>query len=431
MMKKITYILCALTLALASCSDDSNTNRPEPGPYASGIIYYGTSAEDLAFYDPATRQYSAGNIFSKVNRQTVGADGWTGGINDVCIYKGKAYFLTPNTSETGENAGKARIAVADAETFKLQKAVYADGFDMATLGNIYNMAVVNENKFYVTYNSASNISGIRVLKVNPISGDATLSGDIEGAAGAIGVDGPVTFQRMLRHANWVVAPCGSKIQFINTGTDRVDAAKTIQKDARRHVTDIVKGRDGYIYALVAGKQDKGQDWLWGAGATGPESDCSVVKINPSTMREMEEVFMQMDQNDPEYVEDTPLRMRSSMESNGAVASLTTDEILFNVGKPYKPTQVYAYNFKTKQTRFVFKTPEMSVSKYMAADKAGNVYVPQVPEHFKGVLVSVFGIADGVRNTDIEADFTAIDPWELPAPASNFWGDGGFIATYSL
>lgn len=408
MMKKFTYALFAFTLLFASCNNGEETPYTPPvgGPYSRGIIFYGTTWEDLAFFDPAKSTFHAGNLFENANGTMVSEGSASGGINDVYIYGGKAYLLTPKTSETGDKLGKARIAVTDAGSFKLEKSIYANGFDMATLGFIYNLMVVDENKFYIGYNPSSNNGGIRVLKVDPEDGTTTFSGDIAGTSGAIGVDGPATFQRMLRQGDWVVAACGSKVQFINTSTDQVDATKTIQISSKRQVADVLKGRDGYIYALVAGKCAKEGYWMW--SPPDYESNASIVKINPTD-------FSVVYQEDLVDANGEQLDIKACLEGNGAVAARTSNEILFTVGAVYGRCQVYAFDFVEKTTRLV-ASPLGMFGKYMAADPYGNVYVPQI-ENYSTCNTQVYNIASGERMSDIE---NLIEPVK---------GDGGFVSTY--
>ena len=397
-MKKFTYVLLAFALIFAACSKDDDTpnNPPAPkGPYASGIFVYGTTYEGLAFYDPDKDggTFYGNNIYVKANdgETSIGA----GGVNDICIYNGKIYILTPSSSDN-----KSQIVVCDAETLKKEKVITADGFNSTALGQIYNLMVVNENKFYIGTNNGivDNNGRISVLTVDG-AGIASFTGPIEGTNGFIGEEGPM-WSRMLRSGNYVLAGCGSRLQFINTSTDAVD--KTIELDPARQIIDILEGRDGNIYAVVGGK------------ATGYPysmvytSTTSVIKIDMSDFS-YDETELKIDGAD--------VIVKGGLEAS-ACASLTSDEI-FMMQNGWTIGNIYSYNYTTKKTT-VFAQPSAPAgysvyAKYMATDRNGQLYVPVT--NYSNISIMVFDIATGERNSEIEAKFSAVP------------GDGGLISTY--
>ena len=421
MIKKITYLLCALTLVLSSsCSDDKTIYVPveEPALYENGIIYYGTTYEDVSFYDPVKNKFYPGNIYEKINGGMIGTnEGYNGGINSVYIYDGKIYFLTPMTRGNGEYEGQARITVADAKTFRHIKHIYADGFDMASLGNIYGLTVVDENKFYITYNQyngGANDCGMGILKVDPSTGATTFTKDVAGLVGHVGIDGPGTSNRTVRQGGWILICCGNAIKFIDAATDQVDETKTISFDARRQVTDILKAHDGYIYALVAGEADKEGDDMWAMDMPMLETESSIVKIDPVSFDIVYEEFL-LDE------EDEQIDILSGLGPNGAVASLTSNHIIFKTGVSWGQCGVYVYDLDDRSINHIFQAvpADGTCGKYMATDKKGNLYVPlaTVAATSSTTSVKVFRIADGMRMTDIESVIGT----------SN--GDGGLVSTY--
>ncbi|MDR0661175.1 MAG: DUF5074 domain-containing protein [Prevotellaceae bacterium] len=371
------------------------------GTYKNGIFFYGTTYEDLAFFEPTTSTFHEGNIYKNVNGHMVGVNSMSGGINDIYIYNNKLYMLTPKDYDSEG----AKISVCDAQTLKEQKAITAEGFDMSSLGYIYNMIPVNENKFYIGYNPISNISGIRVLNVNGDGTTAFSSEDIPGTGGKLGVDGPATFARMLKNGEDVLAACGSKIQVINS-SDQV--TKSIEIDLDKQIADIVKGKDGKIYAVVTGATDKSSSmWPWMPTYT---SSASIVTIDPSTYT----VTASKTLLDGE----TRLDIRAGLEANGAVASLTSDEIFFVVGMAYSPAKIYSYNYSNGTISLVMNQAGMSGScgKYMATDKEGMLYIPLI-KTYNSCHTSVYRISDKQRMADIEAKIGVVK------------GDGGYISTY--
>lgn len=407
-MKKITYVLCASVLFLASCSSDNNSPKPQPGPYASGIFAYGTSSDGLAFFDPNKNSgtFYEDNIYLEANPEE--ANIGNGGINDVYIYGGKIYLLFPG-NYSGDTEGS--IVVCDAETMEKTDIITADDFDRDVIGDAYNLMVVNENKFYIgtniyDFSTDANESGIRMLTLD-LEGNATLSGHIAGTAGDLGVDGP-KWSRMLKHNGYVLAGCGSKIKFINTATDQVDETKTMEVDPERQILDILEGRDGNVYAVVAGKLPVFSSYPEPEDYT---TTASVIKINFSDYTYSEAVLL---------AGGDPVVIKGALES-GACASLTSDELFLMEYTSWGSTgaEIYAYNYTTGETSVFANITFDSgrrFGKYMAADKKGRLYVPAVS--YSDMEPMIFNIQTGARESSVEAKFTS--------PVA---GDGGFAPTY--
>lgn len=372
------------------------------GPYKNGMFFFGTTREDLSFYAPATGDFHDGNLFETVNGSAAGA----GGINDITIHDNKLYILTPGLpAGYGKDPVGASVVICDAQTLELQSTVTADGFDMTTLnGEIYNIAVADENKLYIGYNSSmgGNISGIGVLRID--GGTATFTRDIAQTSGPLGVDGPC-WSRMMRNGDHILAGCGSKLQVIDTGSDAV--IHTIEIDPGRQVTDIVKGRDGRLYMIVAGEVDKSSlSWLWGAPY---DTNSSVVAIDPADYSIISET------------EITGMEIKSGLSGCYATASLTSDDIFFahNVDDWFMTTTVYRYNYTTGETSFfadVMGAPGLQVllAGYMATDMNGLLYIPTTNWSFS--TVGAFDIATGDQvgsiTYRIEGDANVISTYQF-------------------
>lgn len=410
MLKRFTYALLALTFVFASCSKDessSGSGTGLSGPYASGIVMYGTTYEGLAFYDPAKKEFYEGNLFEEANGETVGTtESFKGGINDVWVEGERAYFLTPASVD---GSGRARVAVTKADTYELITDIYAIGFGRATLGDIYSLVPVGRNKIYVMYNKTSNHSGVGILRYNE-DGETSFTADIEGTYGLLGVGGPATFQKFVKYGKYVVIPCGSRIQFIDVNTDAVDAGKTVEIDPDRQVSAVVRGRDGYLYAIVAGACGKEGNWFWGSIVY--TSNSSIVKIDPATSQIVSSVDV--------VVDGQQLNVKAAMEANGAVASLVSDEIFFVVdGEAFGQASVYKYDCRTNEISF-FANPvnsnEYTFGKSMATDYHGNLYVPKI-QYYSVCYPQVYSITSGALVKDFEEDDEYVS------------GDGGFVSTY--
>lgn len=346
------------------------------GAFADGgVLFYGTTTPALSFYSYAGSFYPS-ELYSTVNGTSVGV----GGVNDVCYYGGKLYLMTPNSASE-----RAQVVICDASTLKNEAIITAQNFNTTMLGDIYNLLVVNENKAYIGYNAAGNMSGIRVLDME----NKTLSEAIEGTSGALGVDGPC-WSRMLRVGDKAFAGCGSKLQVIDGTTDQV--VKTIEIDPDCQVSDIVLGRDGNVYMLLAGKADKSSSaWLWSPVLT---TASQVVAIDPETLSVISQTDILVDNN--------RVDIGSGLSGSRSCASLTSDDIFFATGG-YGPFTIYRYDYSTGTTSLFVTSGDVTgvntvVNGYLGTDRDGRLYIPTT-DYFSS-KIAVFDIATGKQLEDI-------------------------------
>lgn len=369
------------------------------GPYKNGLWIYGSTAGGLGFFDPSGEgTFYEDNLYETVNGEGTGT---TNGINDLSIYDNKLYILIPNNQSE-----RSAVIACDAQTLKKEKVITAEGFDPATLqssSEIYNLQVIDTSKFYVLYNSsnANNQTGIGVLKVAP-DGMNTFT-TINATYGAVGVDGPC-YSHMVKNGKYIMVGNGNKIAVIDTETDQV--AQTIDVDEDRQVCDVVKGRDGKFYAVVAGKMDKSSPtWTWGMGTF--TSSSSVLAIDPQTF-DTTEYPLAIDGQ-------STVNVGNGLYGCMACASPTSDELFFKADG-YSTSKVYCFNYQTGKTR-LFATTQRMLAKYMATDPSGLLYVPTTD--YSNVYTEVYRISDGTKMTDIESKIAKVS------------GDGGIISTYSF
>lgn len=369
------------------------------GPYKNGLWIYGSTAGGLGFFDPSGEgTFYEDNLYETVNGEGTGT---TNGINDLSIYDNKLYILIPNNQSE-----RSAVIACDAQTLKKEKVITAEGFDPATLqssSEIYNLQVIDTSKFYILYNStsASNKTGIGVLKVAP-DGMNTFT-TINATYGAVGVDGPC-YSHMVKNGKYIMVGNGNKIAVIDTETDQV--AQTIDVDEDRQVCDVVKGRDGKFYAVVAGKMDKSSPtWTWGMGTF--TSSSSVLAIDPQTF-DTTEYPLAIDGQ-------SMVNVGNGLYGCMACASPTSDELFFKQ-EGYSATQIYRYDCQTGKTS-VFATTSRSLAKYMTATPDGLLYVPTTD--FYHVYTEVYRISDGTRMTGVESRIGKVA------------GDGGIVSTYSF
>ena len=369
------------------------------GPYKNGLWIYGSTAGGLGFFDPSGEgTFYEDNLYETVNGEGTGT---TNGINDLSIYDNKLYILIPNNQSES-----SAVIACDSQTLKKEKVITAEGFDPATLqssSEIYNLQVIDTSKFYILYNStsASNKTGIGVLKVAP-DGMNTFT-TINATYGAVGVDGPC-YSHMVKNGKYIMVGNGNKIAVIDTETDQV--AQTIDVDEDRQVCDVVKGRDGKFYAVVAGKMDKSSPmWTWGMGTF--TSSSSVLAIDPQTF-DTTEYPLAIDGQ-------SMVNVGNGLYGCMACASPTSDELFFKADG-YSTSKVYCFNYQTGETR-LFATTQRMLAKYMATDPSGLLYVPTTD--YSNVYTEVYRISDGTKMTDIESKIAKVS------------GDGGIISTYSF
>ena len=209
---------------------------------------------------------------------------------------------------------------------------------------------------------------------------------------------------MVKNGKYIMVGNGNKIAVIDTETDQV--IRTIDVDEDRQVCDVVKGRDGKFYAVVAGKIDKTANafWMWVTTAT---SSASVLTIDPQTYATTERTLA---------IEGLPMvSVGNGLYGCMACASATSDE-LFIKQEGYSATQIYRYDCQTGKTS-VFATTSRSLAKYMTATPDGLLYVPTTD--FYHVYTEVYRISDGTRMTGVESRIGKVA------------GDGGIVSTYSF
>lgn len=367
------------------------------GPFKTGLWFYGTTMEGIAFFDPTNSQFYQDHLYQELNGEAIGA----GGLNDLSICDGKIYLLTPSSESS-----RAQIVECDAQTLKKERIITAEGFNTSSLGEIYNLLAISADKFYVGNNNsnANNVSGVHVLTVQP-DGQNTFV-PLEGTTGSIGVDGPC-WARMLKVGKNVYIGCGNKLKIFDSETDQEITSIMIAED--RQISDVVRGRDGNVYALVAGAMAKTGYWLWGMEPF--TSPASVLTIDPQSFAYTET---------PILIDGKQTDVNAGLEGAGTCASLTSDEIFFKGGGGYSTTKVYKFNYKTGVTSLFVDIDGKGlygmVSKYMATDPEGRLYVPTT--NYSEVSVGVFNIADGAQLNDVQSGIGTIK------------GDGGIYSTYS-
>ncbi len=368
------------------------------GPFKSGLWFYGTTYEGIAFFDPAKNLFYQDHLYQELNGETIG----DGGLNDLSICNGKIYLLTPSSASS-----RAQIVECDAQTLKKERVITAEGFNTSSLGEIYNLLAVSADKFYVGNNNsgANNVSGVNVLTVQP-DGQNTFV-PLSGASGSIGVDGPC-WSRMLKVGKNVYIGCGNKLKVFDSETDKELTSIMIAED--RQIADVVRGRDGNVYALVAGAMAKTGYWLWGMEPF--TSAASVLAIDPQTF-----VYTET----PILIDGKQTDINAGLEGSGTCASLTSDELFFKGGGGYSTTKVYKYNYKTGTTSLFVditgKGLNSMVSKYMAADSEGRLYVPTT--NYSTISIGVFDIESGAQLGDIQNAIGTVK------------GDGGVYSTYTF
>ena len=213
---------------------------------------------------------------------------------------------------------------------------------------------------------------------------------------------------MLKVGQNVYIGCGNKLKVFDSETDKELTSIMIAED--RQIADVVRGRDGNVYALVAGAMAKTGYWLWGMEPF--TSPASVLTIDPQTF-----VYTET----PILIDGQQLDVNAGLEGAGTCASLTSDEIFFKGGGGYSTTKVYKFNYKTGVTSLFVDIADKSlfsmVSKYMATDPEGHLYVPTT--NYSEVVIGVFDIATGAQLNDVQNEIGAIK------------GDGGIFSTYAL
>ncbi len=318
------------------------------GPYKNGTFIFGTTNSALTFISEEGVQTTGNNLYEVINAgDKMGSEG----INDFQIYNNKIYMLIPTISYQDQ---RGQLVVADAQTLKKIETITADGFNPKNLGTIYNLNIVNENKAYIGSNHimSGNISGVKVLdmKENKMSDSS-----IEGTEGKMGEAGP-SWARMLNLGSHTIIACGTKVQVVNHTTDKVE--KTLNFEAGQ-VTDVVKGRNNKVYALVNGAKDEG---------------AFIAAINPETY--------EIESRTPLTYKTENLKLKGGMGSSQTAVSPVSDEIFFCVAGANSWSsnpEIYKYNYTTQSVNFFVDATDAAsstaINGYMGVDAKGILYVP--------------------------------------------------------
>ncbi len=347
------------------------------GPYKSGtyILVEGNMSSDngsICFVDENGTFYSDPYGQANLNEGRPTSPGNV--LQDMFIYKDKAYFVTQNGTSQGQGA---RLVKCDAQTLKAEK-FYTGSIDDETVWP-QHIVVVNENKAYIRWSQSGmeTTSGIRVM--NLATGQWSPE-SIEGTEGAFTVSGS-TKARMLLQGDKVYAPCGKYLKIIDTNTDKV--IKTIDFGATRQTKDIAKGHDGNIYMLVSG--------TFTGGFYSPTygSEATVVCIKPS---------------DDSYTEkELPAEMQMPVATwspnVGMCASFTEDALFFRMGTGYSTSVVARYEYKTGTAKKLLDVSGQSglgflVYGYLGVDKNDVLYVGTTD--YSNSMIGTFDAKTGAR-----------------------------------
>lgn len=319
------------------------------GPYKDGAFVFGTTNSALTFISETGVQTSEhNNLYEALNSGEKMGDG---GINDFQIYNNKIYMLLPMISYQDQ---RGQLIVADAQTLKKIETITAEGFNSKTLGTIYNLNIVSDDKAYIGSNNimSGNTSSVKVLDIKE---KKMSDSSIEGTEGKMGTEGP-SWARMLNLESHTLIACGAKLQVVSHATDKVD--KTLSFEAGQ-VTDVLKGRNNKIYALV----------------NGGENEAAFVATIDATTYEIE--------NRTSLIYNSKsLKLKGGMGSSQAAVSPISDEIFFCVAGANSwssNSEIYKYNYASKNVSlFVDATDAVSssaINGYMGVDAKGTLFVP--------------------------------------------------------
>lgn len=336
------------------------------GPYKSGAVIYSSSYADLAFQG---KDSYYPDLMSKLSL--------TGGgtVQDIYIENNVIYFLISD----------GRIVAADAQTFKkIEK--YGTFSGIATP---FRFIKAGEGKFYVSTDNMDRAKqGLWVYKEQPdgtwaISATAIAGTDLAPASKPVKAGGRI------------LVGTGSDIAVIDPATDALVAhdKNGITINSSRRVTDVLIGKDGYIYAV--------------AYSTSQAATSSVIRIDPSDFSFIEEVEL-LEGTAANKVYQTPWQAQAH-----AAASLSTDEI-FIMGSG----GIYSYDYNGKTTRklasvsFGYSTYALNYMQ-MGVDME-NLYF--ATSTYSGSKVEKIGIATGIRSTlrsDVTGDASIMSTYQFP------------------
>lgn len=327
------------------------------GPYKSGtyILVEGNMSDQngwICFVDENGTFYSDPYGQANLNEGRPTSPGNV--LQDMFIYKDKAYFVTQKGVTLGQGA---RLVKCDAQTLKVEKFYTGSIDDKAVWPQ--HIVVVNENKAYIRWSGSDmeTTSGIRVM--NLATGQWSPK-SIEGTEGKFTVSGS-TKARMLLQGDKVYAPCGQYLKIIDTNTDKV--IKTIDFGATRQTKDIAKGHDGNIYMLVSGTFTGAFfSPTYGSMAT-------VVCIKPSDDSYTEK----------ELPDEMQMPVATWSPNVGMCASFTEDVLFFRMGTEFTTSMVARYEYKTGTAKKLLDVSGQSglysiVYGYLGVDKNDVLYV---------------------------------------------------------
>lgn len=339
------------------------------GPYKEGLVIYSGSYAGLAFQSTDTYYY---DLMSKV----VGDSG-SGTVQDIYLEDNAIYFLLSN----------GKIVACDAQTFnKLDE--YGTFSGIATP---YRLIKAAEGKFYIsTDNMGRDKQGLWVYEKQQDDSWAVSAAPIAGTELA-----PAS--KPIRVGDYILIGAGDDIAVIDPATDEVvphdKNGITISTD--RKVTDVLKGNDGYIYAV--------------AYSTKSSVSSSIIKIDPVDFSFVDETEMlEGDAQNKVY-------QTSYASQSHATASITTDDIFVMGSKG-----IYKFDCSSKTTSLF---ASMSFSMW-GGDGAGIDYM-QMGADKENVYV---GLTNTMSSTIYKLDIATGAKSTL---RSNVTGDASVMSTYQF
>ena len=349
-----------ITVALKNLDDiatEESFTVSVNGPYKNGVVFYSTSTANLAFQ-------SSSNYYTDLASTATGGESLT--FEDVYISDNIIYFLT----------SYKKILACDAQTFKKIEE-YGD-FSTTGIGYSYRFIKAAENKFYISTEKA--VAGGGLWSYQKQGDDYVMS------ATAIAGTANAPYSKPIKVGDYILVGNGDDIAVIDPSTDMAvpHSKNGIEIDAARKIRDVVRGRDGYIYAVAYGSSTV---------------TSSVIKIDPADFSFIEET---------ELLEGTNKVYQSFMAGARAAASLSSNHI-FIMGAG----GIYKYDYQGKSTS-LFATGSGTALNYMqmGVDQE-NLYVGST--NYSTSEVQIYNIQTGVK--------TAL-PSRVP-------GDASIMSTYQF
>ena len=370
------------------------------GVFREGMFFYGSTNVGVSFYNPTADNFVAPskgfkNIYTELNDDELGK----GGVNDLTFFHNKIYFLLPSSEK-----GNARVVIADAQTLRKIDVVTALDFKTGVLGEIYNLAVVSDDKAYIGHNksSAGNKAGVRALDMK----SKTLSADIPELSGDLGVNGPA-WQRMMVHGDDLLVICGDKLQVLDTKTDKLKKSVSINESSL--IADVLRGSDKNLYLLVSGtiSNKSNPSWLFMPQFSTP---AQIVKLDGKSYEVLEKKELKYEKDG----KSEDIQLKCGLRANGAVMSPISDVIYFIKDAGWVSSEIYTYDCKMGKVDF-FADPLKAdgiygpLSGYMGADKKGNVYVA-ITDYTRSKIVMFDHAGKFVKTLSVEGDGSVISTY---------------------